>query len=113
MAYAIQWKLDTTGDTAFAEGNEHEKPNKGHFALKILLNTSHNSSKSEDSALFLKVIWNAAGQAAGCRRQNEREKSKTSPNLRVGLPKFSRLGSLREQYFKSLNLLSTRFRFNP
>jgi hypothetical protein len=72
-----------------------------------LLNTSRNSSKSEDSALFLKVIWNAAGQAAGCRRQNEREKSKTSPNLRVGLPQF-RLGSLREQYFKRLNLVSTR-----
>jgi hypothetical protein len=50
--------------------------------------------------LFLKVICNAAGQAAGCRRQNEREKSKTSPNLRGGLPQFSRLGSLREQYFK-------------
>jgi hypothetical protein len=65
-----------------------------------LLNTSRNSSKSEHSALFLKVICNAAGQAAGCRRQNEGEKSKTSPNLRGGLPQFSRLGSLREQYFK-------------
>jgi hypothetical protein len=58
--------------------------------------------------LFLIVIWNAAGQAAGCRRQNEKEKSKTSPNLRVGLPQFSRLGSLREQYFKRLNLVSRR-----
>jgi hypothetical protein len=66
---------------------------------KRSLNTSRNSSKSEDSALFLKVIWNAAGQAAGCRRQNERE-SKTSPNLRVGLPQFSMLGSVLEQYFK-------------
>ncbi len=28
----------------------------------------------EDSALFLGMTWNAAGQAAGCRRQNEREK---------------------------------------
>jgi hypothetical protein len=75
-----------------------------------LLNTSRNSSKSEDPALFLNVIWNAAGQAAGCRGQNEREKSKTSPNLRVGLPQFSTLGLLREQYFKSLNLVSTRRR---
>jgi hypothetical protein len=65
-----------------------------------LLNTSRNSSKSEDSALFLNMTWNAAGQAAGCRGQNEKEKSKTSPNLGVGLPKFSTLGSLREQYFE-------------
>jgi hypothetical protein len=54
------------------------------------------------------MTWNAAGQVAGCRRQNESEKSKTSPNLRVGLPQFSMLGLLREQYFKSLNLVSTR-----
>ena len=35
-AHAIQTKLDTTGDTALVKGNEHEKPNKGHAALKIL-----------------------------------------------------------------------------
>ena len=40
------------------------------------------------------TIADAAGQAAGSRQQNEREKSKTSPNLRVGLPQFSTLGSL-------------------
>ena len=33
---SIQRKLDTTGDTALVKGNEHEKPNKGHAALKIL-----------------------------------------------------------------------------
>ena len=33
---SIQRKLDTTGDTASVKGNEHEKPNKGHAALKIL-----------------------------------------------------------------------------
>ena len=58
------------------------------------------------------MTWNAAGQAAGCRGQNEKEKSKTSPNLRVALPQFSTLGSLREQYFKSLNLVSTGRRSN-
>jgi hypothetical protein len=67
-----------------------------------LLNTSRNSSKSEDSASFLNMTWNAAGQAAGGRGQNEKEKSKTSPNLRVGLPQFSTLGSVREQYFRKL-----------
>ena len=82
---------------------------KGRLLRKFLLNTSRNSSKSEDFALFLNMIWNAAGQAPRCRRQNEREKSKTSPNLRVGLPQF-RPGSLREQYFKRLNLVSTRSR---
>ena len=35
-AHAIHRKRDTTGDTALAKGNEHEKPNKGHAALKIL-----------------------------------------------------------------------------
>jgi len=60
-----------------------------------LLNTSSNSSKSEDSALFLIVIWNAAGQAAEWRWHNEREKSERSPNLRVGLPQFSTLGSVQ------------------
>ena len=48
---------------------------------KRLLNELRNSSKSEGSASFLIVIWNAAGQVAGCRKQNEREKSKSSPNL--------------------------------
>ena len=62
--------------------------------------------------LFLIVIWNAAGQAAQWRRQNEREKSKSSPNLKVGLPQFSTLGSVRGQFFESLNLVSTRRRFN-
>jgi hypothetical protein len=33
---SIQRKLDTTSDTALVKGNEHEKPNKGHAALKIL-----------------------------------------------------------------------------
>jgi hypothetical protein len=70
-----------------------------------LLNTSRNSSKSDDPALFLNMTWNAAGQAAGCRGQNEIEKSKTSPNLRVGLSQFSTLGGVREQNFKSLNLV--------
>ena len=51
---------------------------KGTLLLKFLLNTSHNSSKSEDSASFLNMTWNAAGQAAGCSRQNERE----NPRLR-------------------------------
>jgi hypothetical protein len=32
----MQRKLDTTGDTALVKGNEHETPNKGHAALKIL-----------------------------------------------------------------------------
>jgi hypothetical protein len=66
------------------------------------VNTCRNSSNSEDSALFLIVIWNAASQAAQWRGQNEREKSKTSPNLRVGLPQFSTLGSVRGQYFQKL-----------
>jgi hypothetical protein len=60
-----------------------------------VLNTSRNSSKSEVFALFLIVIWNAAGQAAEWREQTEREKSKSSPNLRVGLPQFSTLGLVR------------------
>jgi hypothetical protein len=77
-----------------------------------LLNTSRNSSKSEDSALFLILIWNAAGQAAEWRGQNEREKSKSSPNLRVGLPQFATPGSIREQYFEGLNLVSARLRFD-
>jgi hypothetical protein len=77
-----------------------------------LLNTLRDSSKSEDSALFLIVIWNAAGQAAEWRRQDEQEKSKSSPNLKVGLPQFSTLGSVRGQYFESLNLVSTRRRSN-
>src|SRR5260370_42273668 len=71
------------------------------MSLKSLLKRPRNSSKSEDSALFLIVIWNAAGQAAEWRGHNEREKSKSSPKLRVGLPQFSTLGSVRGQYFKS------------
>ena len=58
------------------------------------------------------MTWNAAGQAAECREQNEREKSKSSPNLKVGLPRFSTRGPVREQYFKSLNLVSTRHHTN-
>ena len=54
------------------------------------------------------MTWNAVGQAAGCREQNESEKSETSPNLGVGLPQFLTVGSVREQYFKRLNLVSTR-----
>ena len=44
-------------------------------------------------------IENAAGQAAESRKQNEREKSKSSPNLKVGLPRFSTLGLVRGQFF--------------
>jgi hypothetical protein len=44
----------------------------------------------------LQRCWPSSGMS-----QAERErKSKTSPNLRGGVPQFSRLGSLREQYFK-------------
>jgi hypothetical protein len=75
---------------------------KGMLVWKFLLNTSRNSSKSEDSALFLSVIWNAAGQAVEWRGQNEREKSKRSPNLGAGLPHLSTLGPVRGQYFEKL-----------
>jgi hypothetical protein len=33
---AMQWKLDTAGDTALIKRSGHEKPNKGHGSLKIL-----------------------------------------------------------------------------
>jgi hypothetical protein len=32
----MQWKFDTVGDSALIKRSEHEKPNKGHSALKIL-----------------------------------------------------------------------------
>jgi len=69
--------------------------------------------QERDFALFLIVIWNAAGQAAEWRGQNEREKSKSSPNPKVGLPQLSTVGSVRAQYFESLNLVATRLRFKP
>ena len=56
---------------------------------KRLLNESRSSSKSEDSASFLRMIWSAAGQAARCRRQNERGKSGLLPNLVDGAPPFT------------------------
>jgi hypothetical protein len=68
---------------ALVKGNEHEKPSKGACCFENSCSAHRaTAQREEDSALFLKVIWNAAGQAAGCRGQNEREKSKTSPNLR-------------------------------
>ena len=36
------------------------------------------------------------------------EKSKSSPKLKVGLPQFLTLGSVRGQFFESLNLVLTR-----
>lgn len=56
-------------------------------------------SKNEHIASCLKMIWNAAGQAAEWRKQNEREKSKSSPNLKVGLPRFWTLGLVHGQFF--------------
>ena len=61
------------------------------------------NSACEDSAFFLDMTWNAAGQAAGCRRQNEREKSKTSPNLRRGLLQ-SKLGFAMRAIFEKAKL---------
>ena len=55
--------------------------------------------KNEHIASFLKMIWSVAGQAAEWRKPNEREKSKSSPNLKVGLPRFSTLGLVRGQFF--------------
>ena len=54
-----------------------------------MLNDSRSSSKSEDSASFLRMIWSAAGQAARYRRQNERGKSRLLPNLVDGAPPFT------------------------
>jgi len=62
-----------------------------------------NRSKDEDTALFLIVIWNAAGQETRWRGRTGRQKSKASPNLRVGVPQFSRVGSVRGQYFEGWN----------
>ena len=69
------------------------------LAWKRLLHASGGSSKSADSVLFLRPIWSAVGQARRSRRQNEREKSKLSPNLRVGLRSFSLLSPAPGQYF--------------
>ena len=60
---------------------------------------SQQGLKNEHIASFLKMIWNAAGQAAEWRKKNEREKSKSSPNLKVGMPRFSTLGLVRGQFF--------------
>ncbi len=68
------------------------------LAWKRLPHTSGGSSKSADSVLFLRPIWSAVGQARRSRRQNEREKSKLSPNLR-GLRSFSLLSPAPGQYF--------------
>jgi hypothetical protein len=38
-------------------------------------------------------------------RADRETKSKASPNLRVGVPQFSRVGSVRGQYFEGWNLV--------
>ena len=48
-------------------------------------------------------IWSVAGQATRCHPQNGREKFKTLPNLRVGLPQFSRGRLVREQFFEGFS----------
>jgi hypothetical protein len=55
--------------------------------------------ENESFASFLRMIWSVAGQETRWRRQHGREKSTASPNLRVGLQQFSRVGLVREQYF--------------
>jgi len=73
-----------------------------YAALKTLGEHMSQQLKQRGFCVVLIVIWNAASQAAQWRGQNEREKSKTSPNLRVGLSQFSTLGLVRGQYFQKL-----------
>src|SRR5215831_14712828 len=46
------------------------------------------------------MIWSVAGQATRCRKRDAKKKFKTLPNLRVGLPQFSRVRSVPGQFFK-------------
>jgi hypothetical protein len=62
--------------------------------LKVLAEHIGARLRERDFASFLRMIWSVAGHAKRWRGQNGRQKSNTSPNLRVGLPQFSRVGSV-------------------
>ena len=103
-----QRKLDTTGDTALVKGNEHEKTNKGHAALKIL--AEHIAQQLNERGFCvvfehdLERCWPSSGMS-----QAERErKIQDFAESQGWTAAILRLGSLREQYFKRLNLVSTR-----
>jgi type IV secretory pathway TrbD component len=61
------------------------------IVLKTLADILQLGSKNEHFASFLRTIWTVAGHA---KRWHGREKSKASPNLRVGLPQFSTVRSV-------------------
>src|SRR4026208_2552778 len=73
---------------------------------------SQNGSKNAHFGSFLRAIWSVAGHAKGLRGQSAREKSKLSPNPRVGLLQLSRVRSVRGQYFEGWNPGLPRF-LNP
>jgi hypothetical protein len=61
---------------------------------------SQHGLKNAHFASFLRAIWSVAGQAKGLRGLSAREKSKLSPNPRVGLLQLSMVRSVRGQYFE-------------
>jgi hypothetical protein len=68
---------------------------------------SQHSLKNAHFASFLRAIWSVAGHAKGLRGQSAREKSRLSPNPRVGLLQLSRVRSVRGQLFRRLEPLVT------
>jgi hypothetical protein len=59
----MQWKLDTVGDSALIKRSEHEKPNKGHGALKILAQDIAQQLEQRGFCVAFDRDLNAVGQA--------------------------------------------------
>jgi hypothetical protein len=64
------------------------------YDMKILVKHVAAPLKNAHFVSFLKAIWSVAGHAKGFRGQSAREKSKLSPNPRVGLLQLSRVRSV-------------------
>ena len=71
------------------------------------------ASENEHFASFLRMIWIVAGHAGRWLGRNEREKSKPSPNLKVGLPQLSRVGSVPGRFFEGWDWVELDFALTP
>jgi len=56
--------------------------------------------KNDHFVSCLRKIWSVAGHEKEWRDRNAKEKFKRSPNHRVGLPRFSTVRSVAEQFFE-------------